>query len=449
MEFEWTRGRLLDTVTVNNTEIQMYYDSNGLRTQKGDIYYYYDSESKLIALKKNALTMFFYYDSAGNPIAFSYNGCMHYYVKNLQGDIVRVVNEAGNTVASYEYDAWGKLLAAKNYYGVPVTDPNSIVLVNPLRYRGYVYDDETGLYYLQSRYYDPTTCRFINADVYCDTQSGSPLSTNMCAYCENCSLMKYDENGKDCWWIQAHADVHLMGHTSLLIQEKPGYWWYFFWGDKSVQLLFLGTIDSREHISKNVNRIIHIYNTLYDWHLDDSNYYTQCIKFSGDFYDTFDKLKYLINLISYYTHVPTRLVQFNNQMDDDTFRYYKSYKKFILRGFLYGKQHTTYLNSSRPYSIVINGNPWYNVMNENCMQRCAYGLQFGRLYNSKNQKTFHNIVTNLWNAEYTYLYINPIKGFRFSYPTQKFYFLPNYAFWLMEYWMLGEYCTMFQKDIHS
>ena len=77
---------------------------------------------------------------------------MHYYVKNLQGDIVRVVNEAGNTVASYEYDAWGKLLAAKNYYGVPVTDPNSIVLVNPLRYRGYVYDDETGLYYLQSRY---------------------------------------------------------------------------------------------------------------------------------------------------------------------------------------------------------------------------------------------------------------------------------------------------------
>ena len=90
---------------------------------------------------------------------------MHYYVKNLQGDIIRVVNEAGNTVASYEYDAWGKLLSAKNYYGVPVTDPNSIVLVNPLRYRGYVYDDETGWYYLQSRYYDPTTCRFINADV--------------------------------------------------------------------------------------------------------------------------------------------------------------------------------------------------------------------------------------------------------------------------------------------
>lgn len=164
MEFEWTRGRLLDTVTVNNTEIQMYYDSNGLRTGKGNTYYYYDSESKLIATQKGTITLFFYYDSAGNPIAFSYNGCMHYYVKNLQGDIIRVVNEAGNTVASYEYDAWGKLLSAKNYYGVPVTDPNSIALVNPLRYRGYVYDDETGLYYLQSRYYDPMTCRFFYSD---------------------------------------------------------------------------------------------------------------------------------------------------------------------------------------------------------------------------------------------------------------------------------------------
>ena len=221
MEFEWTRGRLLDTVTVNNTEIQMYYDSNGLRTQKGDIYYYYDSESKLIALKKNALTMFFYYDSAGNPIAFSYNGCMHYYVKNLQGDIVRVVNEAGNTVASYEYDAWGKLLAAKNYYGVPVTDPNSIALVNPLRYRGYVYDDETGLYYLKSRYYDPTTCRFINSDSFCDTSSGTPLSTNMYSYCEDNPIKNIDTNGHYC--IRSfNCYAYAMGYDSAWMYPGKG-----------------------------------------------------------------------------------------------------------------------------------------------------------------------------------------------------------------------------------
>lgn len=118
-----------------------------------------------------------------------------------------------------EHCAWGKLLAAKNYYGVPVTDSNSIVLINPLRYRGYVYDDETGLYYLQSRYYDPTTCRFINADVYCDTLSGSPLSTNMFAYCENCPLMNLDNEGHaiTAWWIQSVSSAGRAGHTSLLL----------------------------------------------------------------------------------------------------------------------------------------------------------------------------------------------------------------------------------------
>ena len=196
--------------------------------------------------------MFFYYDSAGNPIAFSYKGCMHYYVKNLQSDIIRVVNEAGNTVASYEYDAWGKLLAAKNYYGVPVTDPNSIVLVNPLRYRGYVYDDETGLYYLQSRYYDPTTCRFINADVYCDTQSGYPLSTNMFAYCENCPLLRYDKSGKDAWWIQSPRSAGWNGHTSLLIEDENNYTWFIYWAGQSIQLLCLGKLKSPQ--PKEINK---------------------------------------------------------------------------------------------------------------------------------------------------------------------------------------------------
>ena len=96
-----------------------------------------------------------------------------------------------------KHHAWGKLLAAKNYYGVPVTDPNSIVLINPLRYRGYVYDDETGLYYLQSRYYDPTTCRFINAD---STKhliiQNSLFYSNLYSYCDNNPLSYVDANGE-------------------------------------------------------------------------------------------------------------------------------------------------------------------------------------------------------------------------------------------------------------
>ena len=74
-----------------------------------------------------------------------------YYVKNLQGDVMRIVDTSGTVVANYTYDVWGK-----------VTASSSIGQTNPIRYRGYYYDTETGFYYLQSRYYDPTIKRFIN-----------------------------------------------------------------------------------------------------------------------------------------------------------------------------------------------------------------------------------------------------------------------------------------------
>ena len=73
---------------------------------------------------------------------------------------------------------FGKITAVKHGSNRAITDTFSLAFLNPLRYRGYVFDDETGLYYLQSRYYDPVTGRFISADVYVDTETGSPLSTN-------------------------------------------------------------------------------------------------------------------------------------------------------------------------------------------------------------------------------------------------------------------------------
>ena len=78
-----------------------------------------------------------------------------YYVRNLQGDVVKILNTSGGVVATYTYDAWGK-----------VTSSGSIAQINPIRYRGYYYDTDTGFYYLQSRYYDPAVKRFINADGY-------------------------------------------------------------------------------------------------------------------------------------------------------------------------------------------------------------------------------------------------------------------------------------------
>ncbi len=139
---------------------------------------------------------------------------MYYYIKNLQGDIVKVINQAGVTYANYVYDAFGNILEA---YGDPI-----ISKLSPFRYRGYVYDIETGLYYLQSRYYDPVTGRFLNADVYCDTQTGTLLSTNMFAYCENNAIKNVDIFGKK-WSINTLINKGIQFVNSLI--NLAGFAW--------------------------------------------------------------------------------------------------------------------------------------------------------------------------------------------------------------------------------
>ena len=198
MSFEWENGRILKKINTSDKSVQMSYDSNGMRTQKSvdgvKTNYYYDSNKNLIALIKGNDTLLFYYDSEGSATSFSYNGTMYFYVKNLQGDVIRIIDLAGTEVASYVYDAWGNI---KDTKGEP-----TIREINPIRYRGYVYDTETSLYYLQSRYYDPFAGRFLNADVYADTQSGTPLSTNMFAYCDNNSISMIDNSGKKPWYLK-------------------------------------------------------------------------------------------------------------------------------------------------------------------------------------------------------------------------------------------------------
>ena len=115
-----------------------------------------------------------------------YNNTLYYYVLNAQGDVVRIVDGSRSTVASYIYDPWGKIISSSG----------TLADINPLRYRGYYYDSETGFYYLQSRYYDPEIGRFINADSYASTDATGLLSTNMFAYCENDPVNKMDINGK-------------------------------------------------------------------------------------------------------------------------------------------------------------------------------------------------------------------------------------------------------------
>ncbi len=102
----------------------------------------------------------------------------YYYIRNAQGDIVGLFDKTGTQVVSYVYDSWGKLISIDD------TSNKNVGEKNPYRYRGYRYDTETGLYYLQSRYYNPEWSRFINADAIAGS-IGEPLGHNMFAYCKN------------------------------------------------------------------------------------------------------------------------------------------------------------------------------------------------------------------------------------------------------------------------
>jgi len=109
------------------------------------------------------------------PYAVKYNGTVYYYITNLQGDVLHIVNASGTPVVSYTYDPYGKPLTATGSLA------STLGTHNPLRYRGYVYDNETGLYYVSSRYYDPEIGRWINADSLVSTGQGI-LGYNMFAY---------------------------------------------------------------------------------------------------------------------------------------------------------------------------------------------------------------------------------------------------------------------------
>ena len=135
-------------------------------------------------------TLDFFYDDSGRPFAFNYSvdGSdfeTYYYILNLQGDVVQIIDANGVMQAEYIYSPWGEIISAEG----------DLAEINPLRYRGYYYDSETGFYYLRSRYYDPENHRFINADTYASTDSGDAISCNMFAYCNNNLVVFLDSTG--------------------------------------------------------------------------------------------------------------------------------------------------------------------------------------------------------------------------------------------------------------
>ena len=173
----------------------------GVRSSKtvGSTRYDFTTLSGLVTRQTGGgKTIDFVYDENNQPLAMKYNNTLYYYVLNAQGDVIALADQNSNLIAKYSYDPWGKLLSVtpngwldeQNAYYLEVAE------ANPLRYRGYYYDAETGFYYLQSRYYDPEIGRFINADSYASTDATGLLSTNMFAYCENDPVNRSDPSGE-------------------------------------------------------------------------------------------------------------------------------------------------------------------------------------------------------------------------------------------------------------
>ena len=194
-------GKQLVSAVKSGKNITFAYDENGLRTQKTvnnvTTNYYYNG-SVLMSMTKGDTSLLFSYDAAGNVVAVEVqsdswliDGQTLYYIRNGQGDIMGLIDSSGRTVIEYRYDTWGKDCSYQPEY----QEYLDLQELNPFRYRGYVYDTETGWYYLQSRYYDPAICRFINADVYLSTGQGV-LGHNCYAYCSDNPIIRIDISGK-------------------------------------------------------------------------------------------------------------------------------------------------------------------------------------------------------------------------------------------------------------
>ena len=199
----WIAGRKLETFQNADYSLSFTYDENGLRscktvnhngTSKTIKYIWVDG--KLIGQMDDTDTLRFIYDDSEDIVGFIKNDSEIYlYIKNIFGDVIGIVDENGSVVVEYEYDVWGKLISVSGSLA------QTLGKINPIRYRGYYYDSESGYYYLQSRYYDPELRRFINADKLESLYSPKNTylyadSVNTFAYCANSPVNMVDYSGE-------------------------------------------------------------------------------------------------------------------------------------------------------------------------------------------------------------------------------------------------------------
>ncbi len=206
----WWKGRQLTSYRKNGVDLLFTYDASGLRGSKtvGSVKttYQYVGDKLYYENRGNGKELYYFYDSFNNLSAISYfNGkehTMYYALTNSQGDVLGLYDAWGKKVAAYDYDAWGNATVyevtqdenGNNVHTVVTEKTDHISYVNPIRYRGYYYDSDLGLYYLQSRYYDSTVGRFLNSDSITDPGAGI-LGFNTFIYCANAPTNAADPTG--------------------------------------------------------------------------------------------------------------------------------------------------------------------------------------------------------------------------------------------------------------
>lgn len=201
--FDW-EGRSLISQTIGSNSFTYTYNQNGIRDSKTinstTTTYYLDGA--LVLYETDGTNQIYYtYDVDGSLISMRYNGTEYFYMFDVFGNVSYLIDSSGYIVVEYRYDSYGNITFQTS---------SALADANPYRYRGYRYDQESGLYYLQSRYYNPETGRFINADGMLKA-SNTVLGHNMFTYTENNPVMNTDPTGYIYCFMNANQDVNSNG----------------------------------------------------------------------------------------------------------------------------------------------------------------------------------------------------------------------------------------------
>ena len=192
--YTWQNGRQLQKMQKSGVTAEFVYNADGLRVQKtvnGVATKYTLHGKNVVHMTSGADELHFFYDAQNKPAVVIFNGIAYAYLYDLQGDVIGLVDNNGTQMVSYTYDAWGKMLSKTG------TLASTLGTIQPFRYRGYALDEETELYYNQSRFYNPSIARFITADTtgVLTASLKSLTEKNLFAYCDNNPVMRKDIDG--------------------------------------------------------------------------------------------------------------------------------------------------------------------------------------------------------------------------------------------------------------